>query len=56
MKDSIFRSIAQFRLLWGADCAHFVLTATTLQLIPATSSQLTVFAETVAGIGWKEVG
>jgi hypothetical protein len=36
-------------------CAHFVLNATTLQLLPATSSQHTVFTETVAGIGWKEV-
>jgi hypothetical protein len=38
----------------GTDCAHFVLNATSLQLIPAYSSQNTGFAQTLAGVGLSE--
>ena len=33
------------------DCAHFVLNPTSLQLIPAYSSQSSWFGQTLAGVG-----
>jgi len=38
----------------GADCAHFVLNSTSLQPIPAYSSQSSDLAETLARIGLNE--
>jgi hypothetical protein len=36
--------------LGEADCAHFVLNSTSLQLIPAYSSQSSNFPQTLAGV------
>jgi hypothetical protein len=35
-------------------CAHFVLKPTSFQLIPAYSSQISSFEETLAGVGLNE--
>jgi len=37
-----------------SSCAHFVLNSTSLQLIPAYSSQSSSLAQTLAGIGLSE--
>ena len=41
---------------WGGHyrCAHFVLNSTSLQLIPAYSSQSSCFAQLLAGVGLSE--
>jgi hypothetical protein len=36
------------------NCAHLVLNSTSLQLIPAYSSQSSSFEETLAGVGLSE--
>jgi hypothetical protein len=36
------------------NCAHFVLNSTSLQLIPAYSTQSSGFAQTLAGVGLSE--
>ena len=44
----------EFRVVRGIDCAHFVLNSTSLQLIPAYSSQSSGFAQTLAAVGLSE--
>lgn len=36
------------------NCAHFVLNSTSLQLIPAYSSQSSCFVQSLAGVGLSE--
>ena len=45
----------EFRVVRGTDCAHFVLNSTSLQLIPAYSSQSSGFAQTLAAVGLSEL-
>jgi len=41
-------------VMQNQNCAHFVLKPTSLQLIPAHSSQSSGFAQTLAGVGLSE--
>jgi len=41
--------------IWRADCAYFVLTSTTFQLIPATSSQDSDLIELFDAVGLSGV-
>ena len=43
-----------YRFKQPTNCAHFVLNATLLQLIPAYSSQRSHLSQTLAGIGPSE--
>ena len=46
--------LAGATVFWPGDCAPFVLNSTSLQLIPAYSSQSSSFEETLAGVGLCE--